>query len=67
MNQAGSAIANSVTYLSPVVAVLVGATILGENVTWNELVGGAIVIFGAAVSQGRLDPLLAKFSKPARR
>ena len=67
MNQAGSAIANSVTYLSPVVAVLVGATILGENVTWNELAGGAIVIFGAAVSQGRLDPLLAKFSKTARR
>ena len=67
MNQAGSAIANSVTYLSPVVAVIVGATILGENVTWNELVGGAVVIFGAAVSQGRLDPLLAKFSKPARR
>jgi len=67
MNQAGSAIANSVTYLSPVVAVLVGATILGENVTWNELVGGAIVIFGAAVSQGRLDPLLAKFSKAVRR
>jgi drug/metabolite transporter (DMT)-like permease len=66
MNQAGSAIANSVTYLSPVVAVLVGATILSENVTWNELVGGAIVIFGAAVSQGRLDPLLAKFSKAAR-
>ena len=67
MNQAGSAIANSVTYLSPVVAVLVGASILGEHVTWNELVGGAIVILGAAVSQGRLDPVLAKVSNLVRK
>jgi drug/metabolite transporter (DMT)-like permease len=52
MNQAGSAVANSVTYLSPVVAVLAGTLILGEQLTWAELVGGAIVILGAAVSQG---------------
>ncbi|MEN9753047.1 MAG: hypothetical protein RL670_738 [Actinomycetota bacterium] len=52
MNSAGSAVANSVTYLSPVVAVLAGALVLGEHLTWNELVGGAIVILGAAVSQG---------------
>ena len=67
MNQAGSAIANSVTYLSPVVAVLVGASILGERVTWNELAGGAIVILGAAVSQGRLDPVIARVSSLVRR
>ncbi len=52
MNKAGSAVANSVTYLSPVVAVLAGTFILGESLTWNELVGGAVVILGAAISQG---------------
>lgn len=56
MNKAGSAVANSVTYLSPVVAVLAGAFILRENLTWNELVGGAVVILGAAISQGYFKP-----------
>ena len=58
----GSAIANSVTYLSPVVAVLVGSLLLQESVTWNEILGGVIVILGAAISQGRLDGLLARIS-----
>jgi drug/metabolite transporter (DMT)-like permease len=51
---AGSAIASSVTYVTPVVAVIVGVLFLSESVTWNEPVGGAIVLFGAAISQGRI-------------
>ena len=62
MAVAGSAIANSVTYLSPVVAVLVGSLLLHESVTWNQILGGAIVILGAAISQGRLDGVLARIS-----
>lgn len=58
MATAGSAIANSVTYLSPVVAVIAGAALLGERVTWYQLLGGAVVIAGAAISQGRFNPLL---------
>ena len=58
MNIGGSAIANSVTYLSPVVAVIAGSLLLHEAITWNEVLGGAVVILGAAVSQGRLDKLL---------
>jgi len=57
---AGSAIANSVTYLSPVVAVLAGAIVLGEQVTWNQILGGVIVILGAAISQGRFDAFFRK-------
>ncbi len=57
MNVAGSAIANSVTYLSPLVAVIAGAILLGETITWFQIVGGCIVIFGAALSQGRLNRL----------
>ena len=52
---AGSAIASSVTYVTPVVAVIVGVIFLSEPVTWNEPVGGAIVILGAAISQGRFN------------
>lgn len=51
---AGSAIASSVTYVTPVVAVIVGVLFLSEPVTWNEPVGGVIVLLGAAISQGRI-------------
>ncbi len=51
---AGSSIASTVTYLTPVVAVFVGWIFLGESITWNQPVGGALVIIGAATSQGRL-------------
>ncbi len=51
---AGSAIASSVTYVTPVVAVIVGVLFLSEPVTWNEPIGGAIVLIGAAISQGRI-------------
>ena len=52
---AGSAIASSVTYLTPVVAVLVGWIFLGEKISWHEPVGALIVIFGAAMAQGRFQ------------
>jgi drug/metabolite transporter (DMT)-like permease len=52
---AGSSIASSVTYLTPVVAVFVGWLFLGEHITWNQPVGGALVVFGAAISQGRFS------------
>jgi drug/metabolite transporter (DMT)-like permease len=54
MAAAGSAIASSVTYVTPVVAVVVGVAFLGESVTWNQPVGGAVVLLGAAISQGRI-------------
>ncbi len=54
MAAAGSAIASSVTYVTPVIAVLVGVIFLGEGISWNQPVGGAIVLLGAAISQGRI-------------
>ena len=50
---AGSSIASTVTYLTPVVAVIVGWLFLGENITWHEPAGALLVIIGAAWSQGR--------------
>jgi len=49
----GSSHASTVTYLTPVVAVIVGVIFLHESLTWFEPVGGVIVLVGAAIGQGR--------------
>ena len=54
MEAAGSAIASTVTYVTPVVAVIVGIIFLGEHVSWYEPVGAAIVLIGAAIGQARI-------------
>ena len=59
MRAAGSAIASSVTYVTPLVAVLVGFIFLNEIPHWYEPVGAVIVLLGAAIAQGRI-PLLKK-------
>lgn len=51
---AGSSVASTVTYITPVVAVAVGVIFLHESLVWFEPVGGGIVLLGAAVGQGRL-------------
>ena len=54
MEIAGSAISSSVTYLTPVVAVIVGIIYLGESISWNEPVGALVVLLGAAIAQERI-------------
>jgi drug/metabolite transporter (DMT)-like permease len=54
MAAAGSAVASTVTYLTPVVAVVAGVLFLHEPLTWFEPVGGLVVLLGAAIGQGRL-------------
>ena len=55
VERAGSSVASSVTYLTPVVAVFVGWLFLGEHISWHEPVGGLIILLGAATSQGRFN------------
>lgn len=57
---AGSAIASSVTYLTPVVAVIVGVIFLQESIYWYEPVGALIVLLGAAIGQNRIKFSAAK-------
>jgi drug/metabolite transporter (DMT)-like permease len=38
-----------VTYVMPIVGVLLGVLFLGENLHWYEPVGGAIVIAGVLI------------------
>ena len=47
----GSSVAATVNFVSPIVAVIAGVIVLNEPLTWNEPVGGAIVILGNAITQ----------------
>ena len=59
----GSAITSSVTYMTPVIAVILGVLVLGEQLHWYEPVGGLIVILGAAISQGSILQLFKSNAK----
>jgi drug/metabolite transporter (DMT)-like permease len=55
MEMAGPSLASTVTYITPLVAVILGFLLLGEPLTWNEPVGGLIVLLGSAIAQGRIQ------------
>lgn len=46
--------ASTVTYITPVVGVLLGVLVLGESLSWNEPVGALVVFFGILLAQNRL-------------
>lgn len=52
IGRADATTASTVLYLTPLVAVIVGSTVMGETVTWNEPVGGVVILMGAALAQG---------------
>jgi drug/metabolite transporter (DMT)-like permease len=54
IRDAGATAASTVTYLVPLFATVAGVALLGERLTWNEPVGGLLVLLGVAASQGRL-------------
>ena len=56
VRHAPASVVSSVTYLTPIFAVIVGVAFLGESLTWNEPVGAVLILFGAAIAQGRLRP-----------
>jgi drug/metabolite transporter (DMT)-like permease len=50
----GATFASTVTYLSPVIGVALGALLLSEQVGTAEVLGGLVVVLGVAVGQGVL-------------
>ena len=54
---AGSAVASTVTYITPVVATVLGVWLLHEPFKLTQLVGGALVLLSAALVQQRWRPL----------
>lgn len=51
----GGSTASMVTYIIPVVAVIVGVLVLDEHVYWYQPVGAAVIMLGVAFSQGRFS------------
>jgi drug/metabolite transporter (DMT)-like permease len=50
----GPTAASTVTYVTPVVGVLLGVLVLGEVLTWNEPVGALLVFIGILFAQRRI-------------
>ncbi|MFB8388091.1 DMT family transporter [Microbacterium sp. NPDC055910] len=49
--------ASTVTYMSPVVGVVLGIIVLGESLGWNEPIGALVVFAGILLVQDRLKPI----------
>lgn len=55
-----------VTYLLPCTALIWGALLLGERISWNALAGLMLVLLGTMVTNGTLNGVLRRFSpRPA--
>lgn len=54
IRNSSATIASTVTYWTPLVAMIAGIAFLGEHVAWYQPVGVAVVLFGVAASQGRI-------------
>lgn len=54
IKEAGSTIASTVTYITPIIAIFAGLLFLSEPLTWNEPIGGIVVLIGAAIAQDKI-------------
>ena len=49
----GATVASTVTYLLPIVAIILGFLVLGEHITLADLAGIALILAGVALSRNR--------------
>lgn len=54
---AGAQTASTVTYIVPIFAVIFGVLLLGEDITWHEPVGGALILLGVTLANRRASTL----------
>lgn len=54
---AGHQTASTVTYIVPAFAVLFGVVLLGEELSWHEPVGGAVILLGVTLANRKLAPV----------
>jgi drug/metabolite transporter (DMT)-like permease len=52
----GATVASTVTYLLPVVAIVLGVLVLGETITGTTLAGIALVLAGVALTRRKVKP-----------
>ena len=57
----------AVTYLTPIVGVVLGIIVLHEPLRWNEPVGAVLVILGVLTAHGRLRRFVQRASDTAGR
>ncbi|WP_438353330.1 DMT family transporter [Microbacterium sp. CJ88] len=57
--------ASTVTYITPVVGVVLGMVVLGEQISWNEPAGALVVFAGILLAQDRLAALGRRRGAPA--
>lgn len=60
----GPTSASTVTYITPVIGVILGVLVLGERFGWNAPVGAVLVLVGILLTQKRLR-VLASRAEPA--
>ena len=51
VSRVGSSVAATVNFVTPIVSVIAGVLVLSEPLTWNEPIGGLIVIIGNVITQ----------------
>lgn len=56
--------ASTVTYLTPLVAIIAGALLLDEHLAWNQPLGGVLIVAGAVIAQGLLGRRPAMIRRP---
>jgi drug/metabolite transporter (DMT)-like permease len=61
----GATVASTVTYLLPVVAIVLGVLVLSENVTATMLAGIALVLAGIALTRRRTKQTTGTPSAPS--
>jgi drug/metabolite transporter (DMT)-like permease len=49
ITEIGPARATAITYVNPVVAVALGAVVLGESLTWPTALAGVVVLLGTVL------------------
>jgi drug/metabolite transporter (DMT)-like permease len=61
---AGSVVASSVTYITPVVAVVIGVIFLREELSLIQVMGGVLIVLSALLVQGRLRLISSRKATP---
>lgn len=64
IRDAGATVASTVAYLVPVVAVVIGVVVLGEQLSWSEPVGALVILVGAALVGNELPALWSRWRRP---
>ncbi len=62
--QLSSAAAGAFLYLVPVIAVIAGAILLEEKITWTALAGGVLILLGVAIAEFA-DRFIARARSPS--